>query len=100
MPQQRGDLVVSKPERLQVQRLAILGLDQPQILEPSGVEDPVGDLVGELAVVAGGLTRSTRRIAVAVERVECAGGRFPALATAVPQGLVKGHVTSHARPVS
>jgi hypothetical protein len=53
--QQRGDLVVLKSQRLQVQRLTILGLDQPQILEPSGVEDTVGDFVGELAVVGGGL---------------------------------------------
>jgi hypothetical protein len=51
---QRGDLVVSEAEpRLQIERLAILGLDQPKILEPSGVEHPVGDLVGELTIVAG-----------------------------------------------
>ena len=49
------DLAVAVAEALQVQRLAVVGLDRREVLAPLGVLDALGDLVGDVAGVGGRL---------------------------------------------
>jgi hypothetical protein len=72
--EQRGNLVVAEPERLQIEGLAILRLDQPQIAEPTRVKHAVGDLVGEVTVIAHGLAQLPGLGAVGIRRTERPAG--------------------------